>query len=67
MIIEDEQDTLDYDYEQPDANPYEPMSHNETNMLSEFICNCLRIRDRETYFDLQSDLVEHLSQLHGQS
>jgi len=67
MIIEDEQDTLDYDYEQPDSNPYEPMSHNETNMLSEFICNRLRIRDRETHSDLQLDLVEHLSQLHGQS
>ncbi|XP_062145256.1 uncharacterized protein LOC133852503 [Alnus glutinosa] len=45
MIIEDEQDTLDFDYEQLNANPLEPVSHNDTDKLSKFICNRQRIRD----------------------
>jgi len=67
MIIEDEQDTLDFDYEQFNANPLEPVSHNDTYMLSKFISNRQRIRDRGNHCQLQSDLVEHLWQLHGQS
>jgi hypothetical protein len=70
MIIEDErdeQDTLDFDYEQPDDNPPEPVSHDHPDMLAEFIHNHLRIRDKETHSQLQSDLVEHLWQLHGES
>ncbi|XP_062177144.1 uncharacterized protein LOC133882057 [Alnus glutinosa] len=70
MIIEDEkdeQDTLDFDYEQLNANPLEPVSHNDTDMLSKFISNRQRIRDRGNHCQLQSGLVEHLWQLHGQS
>ncbi|XP_062164963.1 uncharacterized protein LOC133871550 [Alnus glutinosa] len=69
MIIEDErdeQDTLDFDYEQH-GNPPEPVSHNETDMLSKFICNRQHIRDQGNHCQLQSNLVEHLWQLHGQS
>ncbi|KAF8402555.1 hypothetical protein HHK36_010641 [Tetracentron sinense] len=68
MTIEDErdeQDTLDFDYEQLDANPPEPVSHDQPDMLAEFISNHLRIRDKGTHSQLQSDLVEHLWQLHG--
>ncbi|GLT52831.1 hypothetical protein SLA2020_261480 [Shorea laevis] len=70
MIIEDERDeqeTLDFDYEQPDETLPEPVSRDDTHMLAEFIRNRLRIRDRETHSQLQSDLVEHLWQLHGES
>jgi hypothetical protein len=42
MIIEDEgdeQDTLNFDYEQPDDNPPKPMSHDHLDILAEFIHN----------------------------
>jgi hypothetical protein len=70
MIIEDERDeddTLDFDYEQPNDNLPEPMSHDHPYMLIEFIHNHLRIRDKETHSQLQSDLVDHLWQVHGES
>jgi hypothetical protein len=70
MIVEDErdeQDMLDFDYEQLDENSPEPLSHDQPNDFREFIQNHIRIRDRETHSQLQSDLVEHLWQLHGQS
>jgi hypothetical protein len=63
MIIEvegDEQDTLDFDYKQPDDNPPKPVSHDHPYMLVEFIHNYLHIRDKETHSQLQSDPVEHL-------
>ena len=70
MIIEyerDEQDMLDFNYEQPDDNPPELVSHDHLDMLAEFIHNHLRIRDKETHSQLQSNLVEHLWQVHGKS
>jgi hypothetical protein len=42
MIIEDEgdeQDTLNFDYEQPDDNPPRPMSHDHLDILAKFIHN----------------------------
>jgi hypothetical protein len=69
MIVEDErdeQDMLDFNYEQLDENPPEPLSHDQTDDFREFIQNHIRIRDRETHSQLQSDLIEHLWQLHGQ-
>ncbi|KAB1213562.1 hypothetical protein CJ030_MR5G010493 [Morella rubra] len=70
MIIEDErdeQDTLDFEYEQGNANPPEPASHDEADMLATFIHNHLHIRDKETHSQLQLDLIKHLWQLNGQS
>jgi hypothetical protein len=70
MIIEDErheQDMLDFDYEQPDDNPPKPMSHDRPDMLVEFIHNHLRIQDKETHSQLQSNLIKHLWQVHGKS
>ncbi|XP_028110415.1 uncharacterized protein LOC114308915 [Camellia sinensis] len=70
MIVEDERDVNeaeDYDYEQIDENPHVSVSHDHTTELMEFIRRHHRIRDRETHSQLQSDLVEHLWQLHSQS
>jgi hypothetical protein len=70
MIVEDErdeQDMLDFDYEQLDENPSEPLSRDQTDDFREFIQNHIRIRNQETHSQLQSDLIEHLWQLHGQS
>jgi hypothetical protein len=58
---------LDFDYEQPDDNPPELVSLDHPGMLTEFIHNYLRIRDKETHSQLQSDLVEYLWQVHGES
>jgi hypothetical protein len=58
---------LDFDYEQPDDNPPELVSLDHPDMLAEFIHNHLRTRDKETHSQLQSDLVEHLWQVHGKS
>jgi hypothetical protein len=70
MIVEDErdeQDMLDFDYEQLDENPPEPLSRDQTDDFKEFIQNHIHIRDRKTHSQLQLDLVEHLWPLHGQS
>ena len=40
MIVEDErdkQDMLDFDYEQLNENPLEPLSHNQIDNFREFI------------------------------
>jgi hypothetical protein len=58
---------LDFDFEQPNDNPSETMLHNHPDILTEFIHNHLRIRDKETHSQLQSELVEHLWQAHGES
>ena len=53
MIIEDE--------------CHDPMSHNHTTESTEFIGCHLQIRDKRTHSQLQSNLVEHLWQLHNES
>ena len=68
MIIEDECDAngaKDFDYEQilesiPITVSHEPIE--EFNQFTAFIAAHEKIRDRETHFELQSDLVEHLWQ-----
>ena len=68
MIIEDKRYTNgaeDFDYEQvPESIPitvsHEPIE--EFNQFKAFIAAHEKIRDRETHFELQSDLVEHLWQ-----
>ena len=73
MIIEDERDTNgaeDFDYEQvPESIPitvsHEPIE--EFSQFTVFIAAHEKIRDRETHFELQSDLVEHLWQRYSES
>nr|XP_023895246.1 uncharacterized protein LOC112007173 [Quercus suber] len=70
MIVEDEQHTYlganDFDYDQIDDNGPEPVSHNPTCNLMQFIESHNSIRDRGIHSQLQADLVEHLWQLQGQ-
>ena len=73
MIIEDKRYTNgaeDFDYEQvPESIPitvsHEPIE--EFNQFTAFIAAHEKIRDRETHFELQSDLVEHLWQWYSES
>ncbi|XP_050275946.1 uncharacterized protein LOC126717949 [Quercus robur] len=71
MIAEDERHTYlganDFDYDQIDDSGPEPMSHNPTCNLMQFIERHNSIRDRVIHSQLQVDLVEHLWQLQGQS
>ncbi|KAF8400427.1 hypothetical protein HHK36_013725 [Tetracentron sinense] len=70
MIVEDERDfngAKDFNYDAIDESPHAPVSHERTTELMEFIRGIHRIRDRGTHSQLQSDLVEHLWQRHGQS
>ncbi|KAF8409735.1 hypothetical protein HHK36_005814 [Tetracentron sinense] len=70
MIVEDERDVNgaeDFNYDAIDESPHAPVSHERTTELMKFIRGIHRIRDRGTHSQLQSDLVEHLWQRHGQS
>ena len=57
----------DFIYEQIDESSFEPVSHDRTPDLLAFIQHHHCIRDRETYSQLQLDLIEHLWQVHGNS
>ena len=73
MIIEDECDTNgaeDFDYEQlPESIPttvsQEPTE--EFSQFTTFIAAHEKIRDTETHFQLQLDLIEHLWQRYSDS
>ncbi|XP_030944966.1 uncharacterized protein LOC115969446 [Quercus lobata] len=73
MIIEDERDTNgaeDFDYEQlPESIPttvsHEPAE--EFSQFTAFIAAHEKIRDTETHFQLQLDLIEHLWQRYSDS
>lgn len=71
MIIEDEQDLYlgadEFNYEQINDIPLEPLSHECVDEIVDFLQNRHRIRDQETHSQLQSDLMEHLWQIHSQS
>ena len=71
MIIENERDPngvqQDDDYDQVLENIPTPVSREFTIEIQNFIQSHIRIRDRETHSQLQTDLVVHLWQLHGQS
>ena len=66
MIIEDERDANgaeDLDYEQVLESVHTTMSHEPTEEFSQFttfIAVHEKIRNRETHFELQLDLVEQL-------
>jgi hypothetical protein len=70
MIIEDERHVDEVergDYEQFNTTILDPVSHAPTLEFMDFIRRHHQIRDRETHSQLQSDLVEHLWQLHSNS
>jgi hypothetical protein len=70
MIIEDERhiDEVERgDYQQFNETTLDPVSHAPTLEFMDFIQRHHQIRDRETHSQLQSDLVEHLWQLHSNS
>ncbi|KAL0003206.1 hypothetical protein SO802_016987 [Lithocarpus litseifolius] len=72
MIVEDERDdneVVDLDYEQIDGvdNPPPQVFHEQSDGFLAYIERHGRIRDREIHFQLQSDLIEHLWQLQGES
>ncbi|XP_030970177.1 uncharacterized protein LOC115990490 [Quercus lobata] len=76
MIVEDEREderddneVVDLDYEQNDGvdNPPLQMLHEQSDEFLSYIERHGRIRDREIHFQLQSDLIEHLWQLQGES
>ncbi|KAL0011548.1 hypothetical protein SO802_006656 [Lithocarpus litseifolius] len=71
MIVEDERHTHlganDFHYDQINDSGPEPVSHNPTCNLMQFIECHNSIRDRGIHSQLQVDLIEHLWQLQGQS
>jgi hypothetical protein len=70
MIIEYERNTddaIDFEYEQIDETPSCTNFSRSYLGFVEFIQRHLSIRDSQTHSQLQSDLIEHLWQLHGQS
>ncbi|XP_028106044.1 uncharacterized protein LOC114305092 [Camellia sinensis] len=69
MIIEDERDdngVKDFNYDQIDDSPHVTVLQERTTELMAFIQCHHNIRDRQTHSHLQSDLVEHLWQLHSE-
>ena len=72
MIAEDERnedEAVDFNYEQIDEvnNPPIQVSREHANGYMVFIQSHQRIRDQEIHYQLQSDLINHLWQLHGKS
>ena len=76
MIVEDEwederddNEVVDLNYKQNDRvdNPPLQVKHEQSDEFLSYIERHGRIRDREIHFQLQSDLIEHLWQLQGES
>ena len=65
MVIEDEGDIGNNDFDGSDANPPLEVSHAYTPELEDFIQIHYQIRDSVTHSQLQSDLIEHLWERHG--
>ena len=76
MIVEDEwknerddNEVVHFDYEQNNGvdNPPLQVLREQSNEFLSYIERHGCIRDREIHFQLQSDLIEHLWQLQGES
>ncbi|KAL0016727.1 hypothetical protein SO802_003796 [Lithocarpus litseifolius] len=72
MIVEDERDdneVVDLDYEQIDGvdNPPLQVLNEQSDGFLAYIERYERIRDQEIHFQLQSDLIEYLWKLQGES
>ena len=72
MIIEDERDANGaeyFDYEQMPESIPTTVSHEPTEEFSQFtafIATHEKIRNRETHFELQLDLIEHMWQRYSE-
>ncbi|XP_052173306.1 uncharacterized protein LOC127788748 [Diospyros lotus] len=66
MVIEDEGDIGNNDFDGSNANPPVEVSHAYTPELEDFMQTHCQIRDIVTHSQLQSDLIEHLWELHGE-
>ena len=72
MIIEDERDAngaKDFDYEQVPESIHTTVSHEPTEEFSQFMAFITakeNIKNRETHFELQSNLVEQLWQRYSE-
>ncbi|XP_052185255.1 uncharacterized protein LOC127796890 [Diospyros lotus] len=60
MVIKDEGDIDNNDFDGSDANPPVEVSHAYTPKLEDFMQTHCQIRDSATHSQLQSDLIEHL-------
>ena len=65
MVIEGEGDIGNNDFDGSDANPSVRVSHAYTLELEDFMQTHYQIRDSITHSQLQSDLIEHLWERHG--
>jgi len=68
MTIEDERDEneiVDFNYEQFDETPQIQVSREQTNEFTAFIQNYQRIWDQEIHSQLQSNIIAHLWQRQG--
>ena len=66
MVIEDEGDIGNIDFDGNDANPPLEVSYAYTPELGDFVQIHYQIRDSATHSQLQSDLIEHLWEQHGE-
>ena len=67
MIFEDERDNneMDFSYDASDGIPTPTLISEWSSELLQFIHTQHRIQDRDTHSILQTDLVEHLWNMHG--
>ncbi|XP_052203949.1 uncharacterized protein LOC127809225 [Diospyros lotus] len=66
MVIEDEGDIGNNDFDRSNANPPVEVSHAYTPELEDFMQTHYQIRDSVTHSQLQSDLIKHLWECHGE-
>ena len=64
MVIEDEGDIGNIDFDGSDANPPLEVSNAYTPELEDFMQIHYQIRDSATHYQLQLDLIEHLWERH---
>ena len=64
MVIKDEGDIGNNDFDGSDANPPVEVSHVYTPELEDFMQTHYQIRDSVTHSQLQSDFIEHLWERH---
>ena len=65
MVIKDKGDIGNNDFDGSDAKPPVEVSHAYTPELKDFIQTHYQIKDSVTHFQLQSNLIEHLWERHG--
>ncbi|XP_028069445.1 uncharacterized protein LOC114271962 [Camellia sinensis] len=68
MIVEDERDEhIDFNYEISSTNSPVLVSCSSNNEFQSFMSCHLGIRDKNTYYALRNDLIEHMWHLHGEN